>query len=242
MSGLAALRSRPIRASDVALLRAFVQGLSRDTAYQWLLSGRTPTEPELRAWTSIDHARERAVVAVTAASSHARLAGVARYVMQSPEDTEFAVVIADDWQRRGAGRALLQRLLGQARVHGVRRMTGVTLAANTAMLSLARSLGFEADCEHRTFTTRLTLDLSAPAMAHKYYPVSCEFHEALEALASTHRPARIRYRAAGGELQTRNAVIDDVFSREGAEYIAISSGETLRLDALIAVDEADFAG
>jgi hypothetical protein len=44
---------RAIRASDLALLRAFVRNLSRDTAYKRLLSVRMPTEEELVRWTAI---------------------------------------------------------------------------------------------------------------------------------------------------------------------------------------------
>jgi acetyltransferase len=153
---------RPIRAADLAALRSFVQGLSRETAYLRLLSGRTPTEEELRGWTAIDTAREGAIVAVTPHGGADRIVGVARYVRESPSDADFAIVIADAWQHRGLGKALLSRLVEAARKHGVRRLTGLTLPSNAAMLSLARSLGFRT-MRQPGATTFLSLDLRADA-------------------------------------------------------------------------------
>ena len=36
--------------------------------------------------------------------------------------------------------------------------------------------------------------------------------------------------------QQRDAVIKDVLAREGADYVALSSGETVRMDRLVEVD------
>lgn len=241
METAAPVTFRSIRASDLALLRGFVRKLSRDTAYKRLLSGRTPSEEELARWTAIDPAREAAVVATTGRGPDERLVGVARYVMESPDDTDFAIVLADAWQRRGLGRALLERLVAMARVHGVRRLSGLTLSTNIPMLSLGRALGFRARRQADAFTTMLTLDLPGETMPAAYHPVSCEFHDVLEALATTRRRTQIRFNGSDGLPQQRDAVIQDVFSREGAEYIVISSGETLRLDQLVAVDGAQAA-
>lgn len=244
MEPAAPVTFRTIHAGDLPLLREFVRSLSRDTAYKRLHSGRSPTEEELRRWTAIDAAREGAVVAAIGSGPDERLVGVARYVIEPDGDTDFAIVLADAWQGRGLGRALMERLIARARRHGVRRLSGLTLASNTAMLALGRALGFRPERQPGGLTTLLTLDLSMKTTPATYHPVSCEFHDILESLATQHRTAQIRFTDADGVLQQRDAVIQDVFSREGAEYIRISSGETLRLDQLVTVDEAgpaDFA-
>ncbi|MNS92122.1 hypothetical protein D3C72_1262460 [compost metagenome] len=69
-----------------------------------------------------------------------------------------------------------------------------------------------------------------------YTPISCEFHDLLEELATVRKPAPIRYQDDDGALQHRVATITDVFSRNGAEYLSLSSGETLRLDQLVEVN------
>ncbi|MHA6202934.1 hypothetical protein ACXU4B_00750 [Dyella soli] len=71
-----------------------------------------------------------------------------------------------------------------------------------------------------------------------YVPISCEFHDLLEALATTGRPAQMGFRDAAGEVQRRMASIVDVFARDAAEYLSTSTGETVRLDQLLDVDGA----
>ncbi|WP_459571699.1 hypothetical protein [Cupriavidus sp. 8B] len=72
--------------------------------------------------------------------------------------------------------------------------------------------------------------------AARYSPISCEFHDRLEDLATVRRPTQIRYRDADGTPQQRTATITDVYSRGGAEYLTLNTGETLRLDHLVEVD------
>ncbi|MBP0628289.1 hypothetical protein [Cupriavidus sp. AcVe19-1a] len=69
-----------------------------------------------------------------------------------------------------------------------------------------------------------------------YIPISCEFHDRLEALATVRRPAVIRYRDHEGAAQQVTATITDIFSRERAEFVSLSSGEALRLDQLVEVN------
>src|SRR5262245_36346663 len=120
---------RAIRADDFELERQFVERLSSATGYQRLMSTRRPSADEIRRFTDIDYEREMALIATTAVEGRERQIGVARYVKDQsvPGDAEFAIVLADDWQRRGLGRKLLTSLLAAARRHGVRRMVGTAL-------------------------------------------------------------------------------------------------------------------
>ena len=69
--------------------------------------------------------------------------GVARYI-RSGEDhdlAEVAVTVADQWQGRGLGRALLGRLTYLARRAGIRRFGAVVQRENLASLGLAAGAG-----------------------------------------------------------------------------------------------------
>ena len=153
---------RPVRAEDLALEQAFVNGLSRQTGYQRLMSTRRPSLEELARFTDIDHERELALVATTPVLGRERQIGVARYVKESsPGDAEFAIVLSDDWQGRGLGTKLLMSLVVAARSHGVRRLVGTTWSVNSGMLALGRKLGFRLATDSRSATiTNLTLDLA----------------------------------------------------------------------------------
>jgi acetyltransferase len=134
---------RPIRPEDDAIELAFISGLSRDSAYNRLLSARKLTPDEIRHLTRIDYEQEVAFIAVTADGGQARLLGVARYVRDADATgAEFAIVVADAWQRKGVGTLLLSTLLRHAHSAGIVRLHGITLATNQAMQNLARKLGF----------------------------------------------------------------------------------------------------
>ncbi|GGC97982.1 hypothetical protein [Undibacterium terreum] len=75
----------------------------------------------------------------------------------------------------------------------------------------------------------------------KYEPISCEFHDLLEVHATKRKPTQIHFFDSDGTAQTRHATITDVFARQGADYLSLSTGETLRLDQLIEVDDAKLA-
>ena len=154
---------RPISPADLALEQAFVEGLSASTGYQRLMSARYPSLEELRRFTNINHERELALIATTLVEGSERQIGVGRYVKEesSPSDAEFAIVLSDDWQRRGLGTRLLVSLLVAAKGHGVRRLFGTTMSDNRGMLELARKLGFRLSTHPGSATiTDLTLDLA----------------------------------------------------------------------------------
>lgn len=73
-------------------------------------------------------------------------------------------------------------------------------------------------------------------MDTSYHAISCDYHDLLETLATVGRPAEISFRDGEGALQVRRTAIINVYSRGGAEYLVLGTGETLRLDRLIAVD------
>ncbi len=138
----ATLEIRPIRGDDEPLEQAFVDRLSRDTSYRRLLSGRTPQPDEIARWTHVDYDREMALVAVDARDESPRMCGVTRYVREGDDAAAFAIVLADDWQGRGLGTALLRALVDAARAAGIRTLRDITLSTNLAMIGLARRLGF----------------------------------------------------------------------------------------------------
>lgn len=74
-----------------------------------------------------------------------------------------------------------------------------------------------------------------------YQPISCDFHDLLEELATTRRQAQVRFLDDAGEVQHRHAIVEDVYSLAGAEYLLLSNGERVRLDRLLAVDKSRLA-
>jgi len=142
---------RPIKAGDLLLERAFVVGLSAQTRYQRLLSGRKLMPGELKRLTDIDYERELALVAILDVEGSPQILAVARYVhddAHEPGSADFAIVVGDAWQGQGLGETLLKALMRAAPEHGLSALTGVTLSENHRMIALARKLGFRTWREH----------------------------------------------------------------------------------------------
>jgi acetyltransferase len=70
--------------------------------------------------------------------------GGARYSLApNGESVEFALSVADEWQRYGLGRRLMKALIDCARARGYHSMFGDVLGNNVKMLNFMQSLGFE---------------------------------------------------------------------------------------------------
>ena len=134
---------RPIRPEDAALEKRFVEGLSTKSRYQRFLNQMAELPPQLMArFTQLDYDREIALVAL--APGGGEFIGVGRYAPNADgTSAEFALTVADAWQGRGLGRALLEKLVGCARAAGYAALDGTILSANSEMLELAARLGFE---------------------------------------------------------------------------------------------------
>lgn len=157
------LTIRPIRPDDAGRELAFLEGLSRATRYQRLLSARRLLPGELRRLVRVDLERDMALVATEQLAGVEVQVGVARYVrLQDPTRAEFGIVVADAWQRRGLGERLMRHLLDAASDHRLAALTGIALSENAGMLCLARRLGARLRLEAGDATvTRIDLALRA---------------------------------------------------------------------------------
>ena len=137
-----AVAVRPIRPEDASLERQFFEGLSERSRYQRFLNQMAHLPPQMLArFTQLDYDRELALVAL--APDGSGVIGVGRYAPNADGETaEFALTVADAWQGRGVGRALLERLCDCARAAGYRTLFGHILNANRDMLELSARLGF----------------------------------------------------------------------------------------------------
>ncbi len=136
---------RPIRPEDANTERDFVDNLSSESKYFRFMNHMDKISALMLArFTQIDYDREMALVAILGEHTRqARMIGVARYISNPDElSCEFALTVADDWQKKGLGRRLMERLIAVARDRGLQVMEGDVLAQNSKMLRLCTSLGF----------------------------------------------------------------------------------------------------
>jgi RimJ/RimL family protein N-acetyltransferase/nucleotide-binding universal stress UspA family protein len=149
---------RPLSPDDRELLRSGFERLSDRSRY---LRFQTPltelSDEQLSYLTAVDHHDHEALLALDPASEEA--IGVARFVRVGEEVAECAIVVADEWQNRGLGGALLERLVQRAHEEGVERFTALVLAGNTDALRLLERLG---DTVRHSEGSQLELEIELP--------------------------------------------------------------------------------
>jgi acetyltransferase len=135
---------RPIRPEDAVMEREFVNGLSDRSRYLRFMYVLNEITPEmLSRFTQIDYDREMALIAVVHTEEGDHQVGVARYVTYPDgRGCEFAIVVGDDWQRKGIATRLLESLIDVARDRRLETMDGIVLRENRNMLALAERVGF----------------------------------------------------------------------------------------------------
>lgn len=173
----ASLELRTIRPSDKAALAEAFRRLSVQSRRQRFLSSKTElTEEELRSLTECDGENEYAVVAVMAERSDVQteIVGVARFsrLHHGSPIAEIAVAVGDEWQRRGLGRQLLERIVTAAAERGVTQVDGMALADNHQINALLRPYAQTVRKTHEDGLTRFsfsTLTLEGPGGLQDLY-------------------------------------------------------------------------
>ena len=136
---------RPLERSDRAELAAMVERLSDRSRYLRFAAPKPRlTSRELDHLLDVDHHRNEALVALDPDTG--RGIAVVRWVTAAGEPgvAEVAVTVADEWQGRGLGPALLARLLDLARAEGLTALRASALAVNARSLAMLRHAGFRA--------------------------------------------------------------------------------------------------
>jgi acetyltransferase len=143
-TGLGELAVRPIGPADAAIAQAFVAGLSGTSRYFRFFQVMTSLSPAmLDRFTRVDQVTQVALAAVTDLEGKPGMVAEARYaVAANGRSAEFALVVADAWQRRGLATQLMATLERIAVAAGITRLTAECLAANEGFVGFARSLGF----------------------------------------------------------------------------------------------------
>lgn len=136
---------RPVLPQDAELQQDFVRRLSpasRARRFHGTLSELTP--PLLRYMTEVDYVTHVGLVAEVFERGRARQVAEARWVRraEAPDCADFAIAVADDWQRAGLGTRLLALLERSARQQGIRCLCGDVQSTNAPMMAFLWKAGW----------------------------------------------------------------------------------------------------
>ena len=133
---------RPIRAADVDMERDFVAALSPESRHFRFLGGVAQlSQQEAERLCDVDGTTSLALVATVQCGDKPVQIGVSRYSPGIGADRrELAVVVADAWQQRGLGAALVRELAVAAKENGIKELYSIAFANNRRMAALADDL------------------------------------------------------------------------------------------------------
>jgi acetyltransferase len=157
---------RPIMPEDEPLIRKFHMNVSEYVIYlryfhSIALAERISHERLMRLC-FVDYDRHIALVIeqTNAATGERQIVGVGRIIKDmSDGSAEWAVLIGDQYQRRGIGSALLGRLIDIARAERIPYLVADVLPQNAVMKAVANKLGFESryDADEQVFKYSMSL-------------------------------------------------------------------------------------
>lgn len=140
---------RPIRPDDAPKLQSAFKRLSTQSIYyRFLQIFSQLTDQQARDFANLDYYQRMAFVAETREAGEPSLIGVARYARlpgDEPDLAESAVVVIDEYQKRGLGSLLLQRLVRYARSHDVQAFLATVHVSNAQIMRFIQRSGFPAE-------------------------------------------------------------------------------------------------
>ena len=134
---------RPLGPADHERLAEGFHRLSIESRYRrFFTSKQSLSEREVHFFTSCDDSHHLAL-GVFRADCVSDLIAVARCVRDAADPTlaEVAIVVDDQWQKQGIGKALLNELATRARNAGIREWKALLLEENHAMRRLLEYVG-----------------------------------------------------------------------------------------------------
>ncbi|GAB6389793.1 N-acetyltransferase family protein [Stutzerimonas marianensis] len=136
---------RPIRPEDREREAKFIRNLSPETRHFRFLGAVKEASPALLdELLQADYRHRMAFVALVHQDGELIEVGVSRYASIGDNgQCECAVTVADAWQHRGLGTALMRHLIDTARRNGFKQMYTVDSATNAHLQALAHELGFQ---------------------------------------------------------------------------------------------------
>lgn len=140
---------RPIRPEDASNLQIAFKRLSTQSIYyRFLQVFAQLTDQQARDFANLDYYHRMALVAETREAGETNLIGVARYAMLSGDEpglAESAVVVIDEYQKRGLGSLLLLRLVRYARSHDVQAFLATVHVSNAQIMRFIQRSGLPAE-------------------------------------------------------------------------------------------------
>jgi acetyl coenzyme A synthetase (ADP forming)-like protein len=159
---------RAASGADLAAMRQFFHNLSPDSRYRRFFAAGDPPDALIeRLSDSTNPSRNLTLIAERSVARELRIVAAASYTAITGATAEAAFAVADEFQGKGLGTALLERLAAAATEQGIHGFEATTFMSNTPMLEVFRDSGFEIRSKSAggSVDVHLSLGPSAAAVA-----------------------------------------------------------------------------
>ncbi len=151
---------RPIRPEDEPLMEELLKTSSEQTLMmRFFRKISEMSHEQLTRFCHVDYDRELSFVAIMRNGGRERMIGEVRMSrLPDLESAEMAVVVGDQWQGQGIGKALCLHCLKIAKELGIKKMYMEILQINARMLHSAEKMGFKKESSDED-AVKVVLDL-----------------------------------------------------------------------------------
>ncbi|HVS63837.1 MAG TPA: GNAT family N-acetyltransferase [Thermoanaerobaculia bacterium] len=157
------IRLRSLRRDDRAALLEWFDGLSAQSRRLRFFGPKPALAPyEIDRLLDVDGNRQHAILATEGVRGTGRVAGIVRFVRDAkdPRHAEIAIGVVDDFQSRGLGLVLLDRILTAAQCRGIELVIGEALYENRRVGRLVRRVAPDARRRSLGITQQHVIDLA----------------------------------------------------------------------------------
>ncbi len=161
---------RPIRPDDEPLMRDMFYNFSEQTKYlRYHASLKTMPHNKLQVFCTVDYQSEMALIGLQGTPGEEQVVGVGRYMTDAEgQSAEVAFTVQDDWQRKGFGSYLFERLVQIGRENGITSFSAYVLVENSGMLKIFHRSGLVVESVNEGDVVRVLMKL--PELANTAEP------------------------------------------------------------------------
>ena len=148
---------RPLRSTDEEELQGLFYRLSDEsTQKRFLAFKKAHPHEEMQRLVDLDYEQSMALVVCASEGADEAIIAMARYDVDPANGlADIAFVVRDEWQNKGIGTVLMQRMYDIGRSHGLRGFTADVLTTNKPMITVFQKSGLNVRMERDRESYRL---------------------------------------------------------------------------------------